>query len=224
MGCKCNNSNIDKKTEMKPEIISLNQMPNSVNNNNVLIKSEEEYMQKYSTYPEKIVELINKIRQSPKEYADVIEDSIQNIIIEDNSLDPSKPKIIYKQKIKVALTRGEPAFREAAKELKNMTAIPPLKFKKEICIPLPDNEEEFKDSNNLREKVQEILAKKILINVFFKELVKIPEVSALLMIVDDNGKNSGKKRKAILNKHYKYIGVSFRFIGKKFISYFSFSK
>ena len=95
MGCKCNNSNIDKKTEMKPEIISLNQMPNSVNNNNVLIKSEEEYMQKYSTYPEKIVELINKIRQSPKEYADVIEDSIQNIIIEDNSLDPSKPKIIY---------------------------------------------------------------------------------------------------------------------------------
>jgi hypothetical protein len=89
---------------------------------------------------------------------------------------------------------------------------------------MPDNEEEFRDSNSLRKKVQEILSKKITINVFFKELVKIPEISALLMIVDDNGKNSGKKRKAILNKNYKYIGVSYRFIGKKFISYFSFSK
>ena len=42
--------------------------------------------------------------------------------------------------------------------------------------------------------------------------------------VDDNGKNSGKKRNAILNKDYKYIGISYRFIGKTFISYFTFSK
>ena len=147
-------------------------------------------MHKYSTYPEKIVELINKIRQNPKDYADIIEESIKNIIIEDNNdFEPNKPKIIYKDKLKVALTRGEPAFREAAKELKNMSPIPPLEFKNDICIPMPDNEEEFRDTNSLRKKVQEILSKKITINVFFKELVKIPEVSGLLMIVDDNGKN-----------------------------------
>jgi len=225
MGCKCNNSNLDQNTEMKPEIISLNQIENNNNNNDLIKIEEEKYMHKYSTYPEKIVELINKIRQNPKDYADIIEESIKNIIIEDNNdFEPNKPKIIYKDKLKVALTRGEPAFREAAKELKNMSPIPPLEFKNDICIPMPDNEEEFRDSNSLRKKVQEILSKKITINVFFKELVKIPEISALLMIVDDNGKNSGKKRKAILNKNYKYIGVSYRFIGKKFISYFSFSK
>ncbi len=55
-------------------------------------------------------------------------------------------------------------------------------------------------------------------------MVKIPQVSVLLMVVDDNGKNSGKKRKAILNKHFKYIGITYKFIGKTFISYFSFSK
>ena len=44
------------------------------------------------------------------------------------------------------------------------------------------------------------------------------------MIVDDNGKNSAKKRKALLNKNYKYIGISFRFIRKTFIAYYSFSK
>ena len=90
---------------------------------------------------------------------------------------------------------------------------------------MPNNEKEFKDSNYLRERVREILAKNIHINIFFKEMVKIPETSALLMIVDDNCmKNYGKKRKALLNKKYKYIGVTYRFIGKTFISYFSFSK
>ncbi len=233
MGCKCNSSNLDSNTEMKQEIISLNQKsPKIHDNNNILILNneldsdlgEKYYMKKYSTYPSKMVDLINKIRQYPKDYADVIEDSIKNIKQEKNDIEQNKPKIIYKDKIKVALTRGEPAFKEAAKELKKMEPVQPLTFKKDICIPLPDNENDFKDSNYLRNKVKEILAKNITINVFYKELVKSPEVSALLMIVDDNGKNSGKKRKALLNKNFRYIGITYRFIGKTFIAYFSFSK
>ena len=105
-----------------------------------------------------------------------------------------------------------------------MRPIPPLEFKEEMCIPLPDNEKEFKDSNYLRSKVKELLSKNVRINVFFKEMVKLPHVSVLLMIVDDNGKNSGKKRRALLNENFKYIGITYRFIGKTFISYFSFSK
>ncbi len=223
MGCKCGNPNLDENTEMKPEIIAANKNTNDSDKNEDLIK-EEENMKKYSDYPEKIVNIINTIRQNPKVYADVIEDSIKNIILEDNNKDPAKPKLIYKEKVKVALTRGEQAFREAAQELRNMSPIPPLEFKEEMCIPLPDNEKDFKDSNYLRNKVKEILAKNVRINVFFKEMVKIPQVSVLLMVVDDNGKNSGKKRRAILNENFKYIGITYRFIGKTFISYFSFSK
>ena len=45
------------------------------------------------------------------------------------------------------------------------------------------------------------------------------------MIVDDrNKKDSGKKRKAILNKDYKYIGITSKYIDDNFISYYSFSK
>ncbi len=223
MGCKCGNPNLDENTEMKPEIVAANKNTNDSDKNEDLIK-EEENMKKYSDYPEKIVNIINTIRQNPKVYADVIEDSIKNIILEDNNKDPAKPKLIYKEKVKVALTRGEQAFREAAQELRNMSPIPPLEFKEEMCIPLPDNEKDFKDSNYLRNKVKEILAKNVRINVFFKEMVKIPQVSVLLMVVDDNGKNSGKKRRAILNENFKYIGITYRFIGKTFISYFSFSK
>ena len=177
---------------------------------------------KYSNYPQKMLELINKIREDPVSYADIIEDSILNILEDQNEEDENKPKIIYKKKVKVALTRGEPAFKEAAEKLRNLTSLPPLEFKNDICVPLPDIEEEIRNPSYLKEHVN-ILRKTEKIDVFFKDLIKIPEVSALLMIVDDNSKNPGKKRQAVLNKNFKYIGISSKFIGKTFIAYFTFS-
>ena len=177
---------------------------------------------KYSNYPQNMLELINKIREDPVSYADIIEDSILNILEDQNEEDENKPKIIYKKKVKVALTRGEPAFKEAAEKLRNLTSLPPLEFKNDICVPLPDTEEEIRNPSYLKEHVN-ILRKTEKIDVFFKDLIKIPEVSALLMIVDDNSKNPGKKRQAVLNKNFKYIGISSKFIGKTFIAYFTFS-
>ena len=43
-------------------------------------------------------------------------------------------------------------------------------------------------------------------------------------VVDDNVKNPGRKRNAILNKDFKYVGINSQFIGKKFVAYFAFSK
>jgi hypothetical protein len=187
-------------------------------------RSKEDSNIKYSDYSLKIVELINTIRQDPSSYADYIEDSIKNIIENNNKNDNSKIKIIYKQKVKVALAQGEPAFRDAAEQLRNMEPIPPLEFSPSMCIPLPESDEEMKDSTFLRSKVKELREEGIDIDVFFKDLVKIPEVSALLMIVDDSNKNVGKKRLALLNKDFKYIGVNSKFIGKTFIAYLAFSK
>ena len=180
--------------------------------------------EKYSDYPQKMLELINKIRENPSYYADVIEDSIQNIIeVQNEDKDEVKSKIVYKKKVKVALVKGESAFREAAEKLRNMEALPPLEFKSDICIPLPENEEDIKNSSYLKEQVK-ILRETTNIDVFYKDLVKIPEVSALLMIVDDSKKNPGKKRNIVLNKDFKYIGINSKFIGKTFIAYFAFSR
>ena len=177
---------------------------------------------KYADYPDKMLELINKIREEPAAYAEIIEDSIKNIV-ENQDDDDSKPKIIFKKKVKVALTRGEPAFKEAAEILRNMESLPPLEFKNDICVPLPDNEDEIKDSSYLKEQVK-ILRQSTNIDVYFKDLVKLPEVSALLMVVDDGEKNPGRKRNAVLNKDFKYIGINSKFVGKTFVSYFTFSK
>jgi hypothetical protein len=224
------NDNLEKKDELIGNSEEKGEEPTKIKVSNNVNEGEEEYNEKinedknakYADYPEKMLELINKIREDPVSYADIIEDSIKNIsVIEDD--DETKPKIIYKKKVKVALTRGEPAFKEAAEILRNMDSLPPLEFKNEICVPLPDNENDIKDFSYLKEQVK-ILRESTNIDVFFKDLIKLPEVSALLMIVDDGEKNAGRKRNAVLNKNFKYIGINSKFVGKTFIAYFTFSK
>ena len=95
-----------------------------------------------------------------------------------------------------------------------------IKARRKVTV---QEEDEIKDSSYLREQVK-ILRATTNIDVFFKDLIKVPEVSALLMIVDDSGKNPGKKRQAVLNREFKYIGISSKFIGRTFIAYFAFSK
>lgn len=194
-----NNNNYEQKDEIfglaNQEGVDTAQLKENNNEN----KDEEDYNQKlnedkntkYADYPDKMLELINKIREEPASYAEIIEDSIKNIV-ENQDDDETKPKIIYKKKVKVALTRGEPAFREAAEILRNMEPLSPLEFKNDICVPLPDNEDEIKDSSYLKEQVK-VLRQSANIDVYFKDLVKLPEVSALLMIVDDGEKCWKKK-------------------------------
>ena len=254
MGCQCANKEDENKSEILKEIndIEQNQEDNNNNynsnskegifgldqqnpeetqekysekqNNEIdLNENNNEKNTKYSDYPQKMLDLLNQIRANPSSYADVIEDSIQNITEEQDRKDESKIRIIYKKKVKVALNRGEIAFKKAAEELRGMEPLPPLILKNDICVPLPEEEAEIKDTSYLREQLK-LIREKTNIDVFFKDLIKIPEVSALLMIVDDSEKNPRKKRKAVLNKDFKYIGISSKFIGKTFIAYFAFSQ
>ena len=183
----------------------------------------EEKNAKYGNYPEKMLDIINRIREDPASYADYIEDSIKNIVEETDKEDETKTKLIYKKKVKIALTRGEIAFREAAEKLRNMEPVPPLELNENIIIPLPETEEEIKDPTFLKEQVK-ALRENTNIDLFFKDLIKLPEVSALLMVVDDSVKNPGRKRQAILNKDFKYVGINSHFIGRTFVAYFAFSK
>ena len=228
MGCRCNNSQmlIEQKTEYKTESNNseINNNFTEFTTNNKQIIKEEEIDTTVITYPEAVFNLINQIRANPKEYADTIEESINYIIEEKDENNPSENKIIFKNQIKVALVRGEEAFKETAEELRNMEPMEPLEFREENCLTLPDDIEED-NSNFLKSKVKEKLKDNININIFFKEKISIPEISVLLMIVDDrNKKDSGKKRKAILNKDFKFIGITSKFIDDTFIAYFSFSK
>ena len=125
------NENQEKPPSEKPD----NENDNDFNENEMNNNLEKNI--KYSDYPQKMLDLINQIRANPVSYADVIEECIQNITEEQDKFDETKTRIIYKKKVKVALNRGEIAFKDAAEELRNMEPLPPLELKNDICVPLP---------------------------------------------------------------------------------------
>jgi hypothetical protein len=187
---------LNKNDEESPTINNINGSQRS--SLNMPLSTE---ISKKNDYPQKIISLINEIRSNPLLYSKQVEDSIKNIEIgKDN-------QIIYHNIVKVALHRGEQAFREAINILRNTEPMQPLRYNPQLCIPLPENEIELKNQNFLKEQVDNIKQRNTIIEIYFKDLIKIPEVSVLLMIVDDNSKNISKKRETLLNKDFRYIGV-----------------
>ena len=218
-----NFNNFDKKSEISyaqknnEESVSYYNMNGSqISSLDFPQKIEED--NKKNDYPQKVISLINKIRSDPVAYSNIVEESIKNIKTTKNN------QIIYYNIVKVALYRGEQAFRDAINELKNTEPMLPLRFNPQLCIPLPENVQELKEQNFLKNQVEKMKEKDCKIEIYFKDLIKIPEVSVLLMIVDDNSKLTSKKRNTLLNNEFKYIGVNCKFIGKNFVAHFSFSR
>ena len=97
MGCQCNNQkkeeentelsqdNKDQKDEIfglgnQAEIDPENLIEKNNENKNQLGFEKEDKNIKYADYPQKMLELINKIRENPNSYSDIIIQEIKNII------------------------------------------------------------------------------------------------------------------------------------------------
>lgn len=204
MGCKCSPSSEEKACE---EIIDIYED----DNNNPETKLE------ISEYSKTLFKLINKIRTNPKKFADLI-DKLKVYITT-----TEKGEIIFDYRLKILLTKGKEIFDEVVNQLKNMDPIEPLIFKDEIVVDVPDNENDIKDISIFINKIKE-KKKSIQIDDCFKDAIKDPEISFFMIVIDDTPKNGGKKRNAILNKNYKYIGISSVKLGKSFCAYFTFSQ
>lgn len=236
-GCNC----LDKKPEENNEINNLEnedkehsepEIENPFNPEeyeNVILEEKKEAEEEitdleslaqeneqYDQFSIRALDLINSIRKDPPSYSSKIIDNIQYILVEND-------KKIFKKKVKVLLNRGEDAFREAANELSQLAPMGELVMKPEIMIPLPETEEQLNNNLILRNNVN-IIRNSYNINVYFKNLIKNPEIAVLLLIIDDCANNPGKKRKAILNPEFRKIAINSKFIGSKFISHFAFSK
>ena len=195
---------IDKKENSKNE--NLNLIDLNIDNN--LPKDD------FSKY---IFEQINKIRKNPKDFIDIIEKSKSCITID------KKGKLKYKNKVKVALSEGLPIFNEAISFLEQCSSMEELIFNPNICIPIPNNENDIKSKSYLTEKIEEI-NQNFPISSYWRDIITDPETSFILMIVDDTGKKNRMKRNDILNPDYKYIGICSVTIGKTFGCYVTFSK
>ena len=165
-----------------------------------------------------IFEHINLLRENPQSFINLIEDSKKKITYD------KKKRLVYKSNVKVALSKGEPAFDDAISVLKNTVPMNKLIYNPNMNIPLPISEEEIKDKNYLKNNVKLLLSNNVKIRTYWRDIINDPETSFILMIVDDSGNKAGNKRKDLLNPDMKYIGICSTMIGKNFVCYLCFSE
>ena len=189
MGCVCPN-NFNDKYAIE------NIINNEYENNIIKINSNL----KITNYVKKVFYLINKIRTDPAKFADFVISSQKYVKeIED--------RIIFDHKIKVALNEGKKMFLECADYLRKLSPMEELIFSDDIVLECPTELNNIKDINYFKDKVIEKKENQN-IEAYFKDSISEPEISVLLMIVDDSSKNPKKKREAVLNPKFKYIGIS----------------
>ena len=160
-----------------------------------------------------IFENINKIRENPQSFIEIIEQAKKNIILDQRGI------YIYKSTVKVALSKGLPAFDEAIDFLKQLKPMNKLIFSNELLIESPINEEQIKDKKYMNEQINKKVQNGIPIKSFWRDIIKDCKTCLILMIVDDTGINSGKKRNDILDPNMQCIGIVSKKIGKSFASY-----
>jgi len=204
--------NFQNQNNLRGEI---NSKKNNINNTNeqnrfFINPSMDKPIDEYSRY---IFENINNIRGDPQSFIQIIKKAKSNIT------NDKKGICIYKSSVKVALSRGEPAFDEAIDFLRNLKPMNKLKFSPELVIEPPISEEQIKDRGYMIERINEKVKMGIPIKSFWRDIIKDRNTCLILMIVDDTGANSGKKRNDILDPSMQYIGIISRMIGKSFASY-----
>ena len=160
-----------------------------------------------------ILEQINIIRTNPQSYINIIENAKSNVIKDKNG------RYIYNGKIKIALASGIEAFNNAINFLKTAQPMNKLIFNNYITVDLPKTENEIKYRNDLRLKVENMIDNGIKIKSFWRDIIRDPDISLLMMIVDDNGDKSGMRRKDLLDPNMKYIGINSIDIKGNFVCY-----
>ncbi len=152
-------------------------------------------------YVKKVFCLINKVRINPGEFIPVIETAEKYI------KDLNGRKIFDDSNIKVSLNEGKKMFQDCANFLRKLPPMEELQFCDDIVLECPKDEQNIKDINYFKERLLE-KKEKFGIEAYFKDSIRIPEISVLLMLVDDSAKNPRKKRETLLNPKYKFIGIS----------------
>ena len=215
MNMKMNNtfSGMNSQYNNYESFASINMPIQNMNMSNMINMPNMNISMPFDNYSRYFLSQVNKIRTEPQSFIGVIEDSKANIIKD------RLGRIIYNGKIKVALNAGEAAFDEAIEYLKELNPMQPLTYNQMITVNTPVSENEILDKNDLTYKVESMIKSGLNIKSYWRDVIKDPEISFLLMIIDDNGIKSGMRRKDILSPYMKHIGITSTEINKNFVCY-----
>lgn len=170
-------------------------------------------------YVEMMVNEINLARTQPKTFLNKISKVINMIhTINENNV------LIYDDEIQIEIGRGKKAFLSCIQYLNTKAKVNlPLTHIKELVLPFPHEKEDLilnKDYlTNELEKLNNQVEGKYSIIDFQYDISPNPIISTLIQIVDDTS-SSLKRRKNILNKHAKYIGISYGLMKKNIYCFY----
>ena len=181
------------------------------------LRNKGSFIYPTDNFSKNIFEQINKIRTNPKSFISEIENAKSNIIRNKYG------RIIYQNKIRIALVEGEKVFNEAIEFLNNCPPMDKLIFSPMITVQPPMNLIELNDRTDMRKKVEQMVNDGIPIKAFWRDIIKDPKISFLLMIIDDTGTKRGLRRQDILDPDFRYIGISSAEINGNFVCYMTFS-
>lgn len=170
------------------------------------------------------LEALNNLRKNPQQFADKVISAISYIKTEEG-------KSIFEMPngAKIALVKGEEAFRECADKLRhNIPKLEPFEFKDDLVISVPEDSKEWKKNDLIVKTLGEMkknLKDKYTDFYFNLDMgVNEAEMSLVLQIVDDSN-FKGRRSSNLLSKDLKYIGISHASKGKKsFCVYVVFAK
>ena len=221
--------NINNKNKNFQDDIKIKKNPNTFQNDKTKLKIKLKKQPKqnkskkqkeelpYDDFSKYIYEHINQIRKDPQSFIPNIEEAKSYISRNKNN------KLIYKKNIKVSLSQGLLAFEEAISILKFCKPMNKLIFDPNLVVKLPESEEEIINKDYFKNEIKKMIQSGIPINAYWRDIIREPETSFLMMIVDDTGLKAGLKRKDILDPNMKYIGISSINIGKHFVCFMTFS-
>lgn len=125
------------------------------------------------------------------------------------------------------LLRGEEAFREMISNLEKLEPLVQFEVKKELSIEVPENSKDWSNKDNIgqlvNKKKEELGDKFSNYSFHFDMGTSLPDVSAVLQLVDDNVGFNGIRRKNILSDTHKYVGVGYAKEKTKYCFYFLFA-
>ena len=156
---------------------------------------------------------INTFRSDPQSYISTIENAKNKIATD------KRGRLYYNGKYKIALARGEQAFDDAINILKTAKPADKLIFNPYLTVEMPKTEYEIRFKNDLKNKVESLTNKGIIIKSFWRDVINDPEISFLMTIIDDTGDKSGMRRRDLLDPNMKYIGINSIEINGCFVCY-----
>lgn len=177
-------------------------------------------------YTSEIVKLFNIARNKPLNFCKYIDYSIT--LITSNS---EGQIVIGNEKTnKIGLRDGISKFNETKRLLLQIESMSELRVDNDLCIEIPDDNKKWLDHLLIKDliikKQNELMGNKQKnyksFGFHFDYGMVDPVISSVLMLVDDNNCEN-RRRYNILNSEFKYVGISCKLEGKKFIGYFFFA-